>query len=352
MRTLPYLLTFFLPASVVAGYLLGGWWTFLTPLQGYLLLPLLDHLVGVSDANVPAHREGAAADRVFSRALTAVAVPAHMALVVWAGSKIASGHLSAVETVGLTVSVALASGTATAAAHELLHHGKLERGLAQMLMTLLTYPHFGLEHVQGHHVRAGIPGDPGTARRGEGLYRFVLRAVVDGTTNTYRRELAERRRCGRSALGPRNRLVPYALLTAALYAVLGVFWGWAGLLFLFAQAAISIFLIESINYLEHYGLQRRETALGRHEPFGLEHAWDSSYRLSNWVLFNLGRHSDHHLHGGRRYPVLRHADDGLHHPTGYVGMLLLALVPPLWRRIMDPRAQAVADRAQGGLVPR
>ncbi len=352
MQTLPYLLTFSLPASVMTGYLLGGWRTFLTPLQSYLLLALLDHLVGVSDANVPAQREDAAAGDADSRVLTVVAVPTHMALVVWAGFEIASGDLSAVETVGRPVSVGLASGSAIAAGHELLHHERLERLLAQLLWTLLSYPHFGLEHVRGHHVRAGMPGDPGTAHRGENLYRFVLRAVVDRTANTYHRELAECRRASRFAFGPRNRMVLYALPMVALYAAAGAFWGWLGLLFHFAQGAIAIFLIESINYLEHYGLQRRETALGRHEPFGLRHAWDSSYRLSNWVLFNLGRHSDHHLHARRRYPVLRNTDDGLRHPTGYVGMLLLAFVPSLWRRIMDPRVRAVADRAQGGLVPR
>ena len=120
----------------------------------------------------------------------------------------------------------------------------------------------------------------------------------------------------------------------------------AGVAFLAAQSAIGIFLLETINYFEHYGLHRRESAPGEYEPVAARHSWDSGYRLSNWSIFNLGRHADHHLHAGRRYRILRRPAKAAPLPTGYAGVFLLAMVPPLWRRVMDPRARAATLHEQ------
>ena len=127
MRALPYLLTFAVPVSVVIGFWLGGWWTFLTVAQNYALLPLLDHLLGPNNSDAPAHREGEMGNAFAFRVIAMAVVPVQIALIVWAGFKVTSGALSNVEIVGLTLSVGLASGIAITAAHELLHQRKFER---------------------------------------------------------------------------------------------------------------------------------------------------------------------------------------------------------------------------------
>lgn len=345
MRALPFLLTFAVPASVIAGFWLGGWWTFLTVVQNYGILPLLDHLLGPNEADVPARHEGEIGNAFAFRAIAMAVVPVHLGLIVWAGFKVTSGSLSAVEVVGLTASVGLASGIAITAAHELLHQRKFERLLSRILMGAVTYTHFCLEHLHGHHALVGTPADPASARLGESLYRFVLRVVLGGVRGTWRREGARMWRRGQFVYGPNNRMIRYVFFVLVMYAVGAVVWGWGGVAFLAAQSAAGIFLLETINYFEHYGLHRRETAPGDYEAVAARHSWDSGYRLSNWSLFNLGRHSDHHLHAGRRYPILRRPAEAPRLPTGYAGVFLLALVPPLWRRVMDPRALAAAPQA-------
>ncbi len=345
MRALPFLLTFAVPASVVAGFWLGGWWTFLTVVQNYGVLPLLDHLVGPDETDVPALREGEIGNAFTFRAIVVAAVPVQVALIIWAGFKVTSGNLNAIEIAGLTVSVGRASGIAITAAHELLHQRKFERLLSRILMGAVTYTHFCLEHLHGHHVLVGTPADPASARLGESLYRFVLRVVLSGVRESWRREAARMRRRRQAAYGPNNRMVRYAFFVLVIYAAAAAVWGWGGVTFLAAQSAIGIFMLETINYLEHYGLYRRETAPGVYEPVAARHSWDSGYRLSNWSVFNLGRHADHHLHVGRRYPILRRPAEAARLPTGYAGIFLLALAPPLWRRVMDPRALAAAPRS-------
>lgn len=346
MRALPFLLTFAVPASVVFGFWLGGWWTFLTVVQNYGVLPILDHIVGANESDAPQNREREIGNAFTFRAIAIAVAPVHIALIVWAGFRVTSGDLSAIEIVGLTASVGLASGIAITAAHELLHQRKFERLLSRILMGAVTYTHFCLEHLHGHHIFVGTPADPASARLGESLYRFVPRVVLSGFRDSWRRERVRMRRRGQVAFGPNNRMVRYTFFVVVIYAAAAIIWGWGGVAFLAAQSAIGIFLLETINYLEHYGLHRRESAPGKYEPVAPRHSWDSGYRLSNWSIFNLGRHADHHLHAGRRYPILRRPAEAARLPTGYAGIFLLALVPPLWRRVMDPRARAATFQQQ------
>lgn len=265
MRALPFLLTFAVPASVVAGILLGGWWTFLTLVQNYAILPILDHLVGANDANVPAEREREDGNAFAFRVIAMAVVPVQIAVIVWAGFKVTSGDLSGVEVIGVTASVGLSSGSAITAAHELLHQRRFERLLSRFLMGAVSYTHFCLEHLHGHHISVGTRADPATARLGENLYRFVWRVVRDGVRGTWERECARAVRRGRSVYGPHNRMIRYGLFLVGMYVAAGLVWGWGGILFLAAQGAIGVFMLETINYLEHYGLQRHETSPGQYE---------------------------------------------------------------------------------------
>jgi alkane 1-monooxygenase len=223
-------------------------------------------------------------------------------------------------------------------AHELVHRsGKFERALAEVLMMQVSYTHFCIEHVLGHHANVATPRDPATARAGESFYAFLPRTVFGGVASAWCIEAVRMKRGGRPVFSLGNRMLRYAAELILLYGVAALLFGAGGVLFLAAQSIVAFTMLEVVNYLEHYGLQRREVRPGRFEPTRPYHSWNSSHRVTNWFLFNLGRHSDHHAAAGRRFHTLRHFEEAPQLPIGYAAIFVLALVPPLWRRVMDPR---------------
>jgi alkane 1-monooxygenase len=214
-------------------------------------------------------------------------------------------------------------------AHELGHsRRKADRVLAWILMTTVNYPQFMVEHYRGHHVRAATRDDPASARLGESLWRFLPRTVIGTTLNAWR-------------FDRRNPLVWATAFNVAFIAVLVTLGEWKPLVFWLGQSLVAVWLLETVNYIEHYGLARAVKANGQREPFGVEHAWNADHFVSNSLLANLQRHSDHHMHAWKPYAQLE-ALPGPQLPTGYAGCLLLAAIPPLWFRLMHPRIHATA----------
>jgi alkane 1-monooxygenase len=246
----------------------------------------------------------------------------------------------------VTVSVGVASGMfCISAAHELMHGpGRFDKALAEILMTSVSYTHFCIEHVRGHHRYVGTAKDPATARLGESFYDFYPRTVFDGLLSAWNFEAARLGRRGAGAWRPDNRMIRYAAILILLYGAIGFGFGAPGVAFFTVQSLIGFSMIEVINYVEHYGLTRRELTPGHYEQVRPWHSWNSSHRISNWFLFNLGQHSDHHCEARRSFQHLRHLDDAPQLPTGYFGIFLLPLFPSLWRHVMDPRVRAWRDR--------
>lgn len=341
MRVLPFFIIYSIPASVVIAWALGGWWTFYPLVQNYVLVPLADHLLGLNLRNLEGEEEAAANRSRLYRYVTWGVVPVTVALVLLVGTEVASGALTWLEIAGLTLATGMATGAAgITTAHELTHQRRFERGLAGVLLAMVHYMHFGIEHVRGHHLTVGTPADPVTARPGESFYAFLPRAFFGSWLSAWHIETDRLRRKSLPRWSWHNRMLLYAGISIALHAGAYLLWGRIGVAFFFAQGFIAVFQLECINYVEHYGLYRRELSPGVYEPQTARHSWNASHRLSNMSLFNLPRHTDHHMHAGRRYQILRHVEGAPQLPAGYAAMILLALVPPLWRRVMDPRAAA------------
>lgn len=232
-------------------------------------------------------------------------------------------------------------------AHELGHSkSKFDRLCAWVLMSSVCYGHFMVEHYRGHHPRAATPDDPASARRGESLYRFLPRTLWGSLASGWRLEAQRltqfRRSWLRSPLAWSTiaSLMPFVLAALYLPAPIAI-----KLIAYFAlQSTVAFLLLEIVNYIEHYGLQRRQQH-GRTEAFGLMHAWNADHLLTNAMLANLQRHSDHHMHAWKRYPSLE-ALPGPQLPTGYAGCLILALWPPLWFALMHRRLDAMQPYAQ------
>lgn len=345
IRALPHLAGFVLPAALLLGARLGGGWTLL-PLGLVLgVLPLIDLFFGINAGNA-GDEAGPLSANIWFRAVTWAWVPVHSAMVLWAASVAAGGTLSPMEAAGLAISTGVIAGTVGITfAHELIHRpGTAERAMGEVLLSLTSYAHFAIEHVYGHHRRVATADDPATARLGESLYRFLPRCLYGSLRSAAAIEAHRLSRRGRHAAHWSNRLYRYAAVQLALYAFVAWRWGASGAVFFLAQAVTAFLLLETINYIEHYGLTRAEISPGRYERVAPSHSWNSSHRVSNWLLINLARHSDHHLTAGKRYQVLDHRDDAPQLPAGYGTMFVAALLPPIWRRLMDPRV-AAARRA-------
>ena len=243
----------------------------------------------------------------------------------------------------VVVALAFAVGFVTGAqgitfAHELGHSRvKSDRALAWLLMTSVNYSHFMVEHYRGHHPRAATFDDSATARRGESLWRFLPRTLGGSFVSAWRLEAQRLRQFRRSWLT--SPLAWAWGVNAIAVAVLAGAAEWKMLAFWLGQCAFAIWLLETVNYIEHYGLQRGVDANGQREPFGMPHAWNADHVVSNSLLANLQRHSDHHTHAWKPFPELE-ALPGPQLPTGYAGCLLLATVPPLWFRLMEKRLSA------------
>ena len=305
---------------------LGAFWWW-GPFFTYALMPLLDALQGRDRWNpAEAARAALEQDRYY-RWWVILYLPLQYLSLACASAWWASGELSSVEALGLALTVGVVGGIAINTAHELGHKpSRRERRLALLALAQSWYGHFYVEHNRGHHVAVATPEDPSSARFGESFWAFLPRTVLGTLASAWR-------------IDRRDALKGWAL-SALLFAALAAFFGVRVLPYLVLQAAFAVSLLEVVNYIQHYGLVRRKRADGRYERVRAEHSWNAATVASNVALFNLQRHSDHHANAARRYPALRHFDNAPQLPWGYPAMILLAYVPPLWRRVMDPRIPA------------
>ncbi|HXQ31908.1 MAG TPA: alkane 1-monooxygenase [Steroidobacteraceae bacterium] len=341
LRRLGFMLPLLLPPLVLAGYRLGGSWNFLVVGWVFVVLPLADLIAGTDTGTVAPRGRTPPGWRIYFDALLIAWVPVQLGLLLF-GVAVFTSIDSTLGRVGFALSVGIVTGgVGIVVAHELGHRlGRLERTLACVLLASVGYMHFYIEHNKGHHARVATDEDPATARPGESFWHFLPRTVYCGVASAWQLEGARLSAAGLGSLDPRNRMLwAFALpLAAALLAGLSA--GAPAAAFFVVQALVAITLLELVNYLEHYGLRRRRAGDGRYERVGQQHSWNSSHRLSNWMTFNLQRHSHHHAQVRHHYQELEHAPAAPQLPAGYAGMVLLALVPPLWRSVMDPRLAA------------
>ncbi|MFT3806759.1 alkane 1-monooxygenase [Arenimonas sp.] len=345
LKALAFLLVFAVPAQMpLAAWLLSRapdaqWLTWWPLFFLFVLLPATDYSLGHDAANVPAEREREVALQPWFRALTLLALPVQLALLAWSGAWFVQAELGWFGNIGWLLSQGVVGGVlAINTAHELIHKdGRLEPLFGGLLLSSVGYHGFKVEHLRGHHVHVSTPEDASSARLGQSVWHFLPRAMWRNTLNAWSLEALRLRKLGHSPLSWRNELMWWTAAWLALAAAFFFALDGKGLLFFLAQGVIAAGTLEVINYIEHYGLERQRLADGRYERTTHLHSWNSDYALSNLLLFQLQRHSDHHAFPKRRYSILRHHADSPQLPGGYAAMFVLALFPPLWRRVIDPR---------------
>lgn len=222
--------------------------------------------------------------------------------------------------------------------HELGHRVNVfEQTLAKALLLTSLYMHFFTEHNKGHHKRVATPEDPSSARFGEMIYLFYFRTIIFSYLSAWHIANDELRKKGKPVFSLRNEMIQFHLIQVLFVAAIYWKFGTMVTLYYLAAALIGIVLLETVNYIEHYGLSRKATGDGKYERALPEHSWNSDHVIGRLMLFELSRHSDHHYLASRKYQVLRHHDNSPQMPTGYPGMMLLSLLPPLWFSVMNKK---------------
>jgi len=349
LNKIGFFTAFILPALVIMGFYLGGLWNFIAPFFSFVILPIVDQWTGIDTRNETEEEAKIKSEEFYYRFVTYIWTFVQMGFVIWGVYAISSGRITTiVEWIGFVLSFALVTGgIGITVAHELGHKkSRLEKFYSKMLLMTVSYMHFYIEHNRGHHVQVATPHDPATARKNENFYSFWFRSVFMGYAHAWELEQESLKRKNLSTFNIKNEMIWFALLPILFCGVLTIIFSqlqqrviWEIPIFFFSQSLFAFTLLELVNYVEHYGILRKELSPGKYERVNPLHSWNASHLVSNFFLFQLQRHSDHHANAIKRYQVLNHYDDSPQLPFGYPTMILIALVPPLWYLLMNQRLE-------------
>ncbi len=318
-------------------------WIIATPmLYAFAFIPLVELIIPAKTNNLStAEEEMAKQDRLYDYWLYLIVPIQYCSLYFFLEStQVAS--LTSIELIGRIFVMGLLCGTfGINVGHELGHRKNLyERNLAKALLLSSLYMHFYIEHNQGHHKNVSTKEDPSSARRGEPIYLFYFRTIILGYFSAWRIAAADQRKKRKPILHFSNQMIQFQFLQLALITIIFFLFGINTMLYFVSAATIGFLLLETVNYIEHYGLEREKNSSGNYERTLPIHSWNSNHILGRLMLFELSRHSDHHYMASRKYQLLRHHEHAPQMPTGYPGMMILSLFPPIWFSIMNKRIDA------------
>jgi alkane 1-monooxygenase len=339
-RGLKYGLVYLVPAVVIFSIASKGPWSYSAIILIFGIIPLIEIFTSGSTHNLTeAEEELARHDRTYDLLLYGL-VPAQYFILVFFLFQISTEGLSLAARIGMTLAFGLSCGIlGINCAHELGHRSTwYEQWMSKALLLTSLYMHFFIEHNRGHHKNVSTEEDPASSRYGENIYLFYVRTIRDSWTSAWRLERERLRKKGLPFRSMQNQMLQFQLIQLSLIGLIWWFFGFTALMYFLAGAFMGILLLETVNYIEHYGLQRRKIG-EKYERALPVHSWNSNHPVGRLVLLELSRHSDHHYMASRKYQVLRHFDDSPQMPTGYPGMMLLALLPPAWFSVMNKKVK-------------
>lgn len=338
-RDLKYLLAYIIPLGVAHALFAKGIWSFNGIWVAFVVVPILELFLKGNTTNLTEEEEESQKERKVFDWLLYLNVPIMLGLYFWYIYSIAYLPLATYELVGITLTTGIyIGGVGINVAHELGHRQDwLAQQLAKILLLPNLYLHFTIEHNYGHHVHIATPKDPASSRYGESIYAFYIRSVVYSYLSAWKIESKRLKRQQYSFWSIHNQMLRFQLIQIIWLIAIGIVFSWAIIPLVLIVAILGFLMLETVNYIEHYGLQRRKMESGRYEPVQPWHSWNCNHDLGRILLYELTRHSDHHYKANRKYQVLRHFDKAPQLPLGYPGSMLLALIPPLWFWYMNPK---------------
>lgn len=336
-----YLIAYVAPLAAIAGIYIKGHWSFAGIYVGFVLIPLLEILSPISPQNLPDEEAEQKEKSQFFDLLLYLNLPLLYLLIGYYLFTVAEGGLLAFEVLGMTLSTGLIVGTiGINVAHEIGHRpNPFDQAFSKILLMSALYMHFNIEHNRGHHKNIGTDNDPASARFNEWVYAFWFRSVVGGYFHAWKLESDRLLRERKPVLSWQNEMLRFQVFQVLYLTAIGWAFGWEVVLYAIAIALFGILMLECVNYIEHYGLRRKKSPSGKYEPVSPRHSWNSDHEVGRIFLYELTRHSDHHFKATRKYQVLRHFEESPQLPFGYPTSIIIALIPPLWFRIMNPRVK-------------
>ena len=308
------------------------------PVLVHGVIPALDRLIGEDESNPPDEAIKDLENDKYYNLITKAFIPSQYLMTIMGAWLATRDSTPLADRIGLTLSVGALNGIAIVTGHELGHKHEKDNRIGAMLALAPTfYTHFAVEHNFGHHKRVSTPEDPASSRMGESFWQFLPRTVIGGFKSAIEIETQRLERKGKSFWCLENELLQGWAITAGFVGLTTAIVGTRAIPFLVAQGAYGASLLEVINYIEHYGLLRQKDANGKYERTQPEHSWNSNYVVTNLVLYQLQRHSDHHAYPSRSFQALRHFEKAPQLPGGYASMLLPAYIPSWWYNMMDER---------------
>ena len=309
-------------------------------LYAYAMIPLIEFFLKNDERNFSEFEESLAKKNIAYDLILYISVGLHLVLLCVFLFSLQDASLQIYEVVGRVLSMGLVTTFAINLAHELGHRQSWgEQFLSKLMLLTTLMMHFFIEHNRGHHKNVATFEDPSTARKGETVYAFWFRAILNEYLSAWQLEKKRLEVTKQSNFSLHNEMIQFQIIQILFVGLIYyLFGGFILMAFLF-NAAIAYVSFETVQYLEHYGLQRKKNEKGRHERVKAHHSWNSNHVFGRLMMFNLSRHSDHHFKAHKKYQVLNHHDDAPQLPTGYPGMMILSLIPPLWFRIMNPKLE-------------
>ncbi len=338
-KALKYFTPLILYALALVAFSGKGIFTWIPLIYAWIFLPIIELFLRPDEKNMSAIEAELASNNRLYDLMLYIIVPLQFGALFYYLMVIGQNKLLWWETTGRILSMGLLCGTfGINVGHELGHRAKkYEQLLAKALLMTSLYMHFFIEHNKGHHKHVATPQDPSSARINEPVYTFYFRTIIFSYFSAWRISNSEVLKKGLPVLHWRNEMVQAHVIQFIFLIAINLIFGWLVCVYYIFAAFIGIGLLETVNYIEHYGLQRKMTANGRYERTMPNHSWNSNHLLGRLMLFELSRHSDHHYLASRKYQVLKHHDKAPQLPTGYPGCMLLSLLPPVWFYVMNRR---------------
>jgi len=332
----------FFPLFIVALIYRGVWWLLPAALV-MIVVPVLDLVAG--EDITPDELALSGLQKLLLEAAPVLFVLGNAAVIGFTAHAFAG--LPTREKLFAVLSVGMIGSIGITAAHELVHKPhRASKFFGRLGLANVCYLHFEIHHIQGHHVLVGTEDDQSTAWLGESIYQFFFRTLPGSIKESWELETRRLNRRAVAALSFSNQMIRFAFVQSAYIAVIWFVGAWTGIALFILQAGIAVFMLETVSYIEHYGLLRSKRADGKYEAMSPTNSWDCYGRFSNYLVFQLQRHADHHSFPTRAFSKLQTAGDAPKLPVGYPWLIGIAMAPFLWRRIMDPRVMAtkVASR--------
>lgn len=334
-----YLFAYSIPVIGMIGIYFGGFWTYAALLFAFVMIPLLELVLPIDERNYDPKTISKRLHNKFFDVLLLLNVPIVYGAILFSLYRITQHQLPIYEIIGMTLSLGIILGAnGINVAHELGHRNTMfEKVMGKILLIPSHYTHFFIEHNHGHHLHVSTPEDPSTAKFNQTLYSFWFQTVTGTYSKAWQIQKKLNKIENRSLLSIKNDMFWFTIIQVTYLLTIYYFFSFTGLFFAIFSGIVGFLLLETINYIEHYGLKRNQLASGRYERVTEKHSWNSNHVLGRIILYELTRHSDHHFKSQKKYQILEYHDVSPEMPYGYPTSMVLSFFPPLWFAVMNKR---------------